>query len=175
MRQLAILIFSNPGSPTNLLFILRPVFKSFDYPHRRLKSALVGAWKRRRPLSTALHILVGHQHVVGWRVVLIYTRTPPTHQSLEFSGRAAYMETHLQPLGQCLVATLQISSFLHSVATHSVLEHKLKSLYSLIGDFSTIWILIEDFKVDIVFSAGFDYDIDAYYIQKYIYSSCMNM
>ena len=32
-----------------------------------------------------------------------------------------------------------------------------------------IWRLIKDFKSDIMFSAGFDYDIDTIYI--YIYSS----
>ena len=43
----------------------------------------------------ALHILVSHQNVVGWQLVLIYMRTPPTHYYLEPSGRAAWMETHL--------------------------------------------------------------------------------
>ena len=38
------------------------------------------------------------------------------------------------------------------------------SLYSLIRDFLTIWKLINDFKSNIVFSASFDYDIDAYNI-----------
>ena len=32
-----------------------------------------------------------------------------------------------------------------------------------------IWRLIKDFKSDIVFSASFDYDLDAYYIQKYLF------
>ena len=32
-----------------------------------------------------------------------------------------------------------------------------------------IWRLIKDFKADIVFSACFDYDKDAYYIYKYIF------
>ena len=42
------------------------------------------------------------------------------------------------------------------------------SLYSLIGDFFLIWRLIKDFKSDVMFSAGFDYDIDTYYIYIYI-------
>ena len=44
------------------------------------------------------------------------------------------------------------------------------SLYSSIGDFFMIWRLIKDFKSNVVFSVGFDYDI---YI--YIYSSYTNM
>ena len=31
-------------------------------------------------------------------------------------------------------------------------------------DFPMIWRIIKDFKSDIVFSAGFDHDIDSYYI-----------
>ena len=47
------------------------------------------------------------------------------------------------------------------------------SLYSLIRDFFMIWRLIKDFKSHVVFSAGFDYDIDAYYI--YIHTQiCRN-
>ena len=34
-----------------------------------------------------------------------------------------------------------------------------------------IWRLIKYFKSDIVFSACFDYDKDAYYIQTYIYDA----
>ena len=32
-----------------------------------------------------------------------------------------------------------------------------------------IWRLIKDFKSDIMFSAGFDYDIDTYFIHIYIH------
>ena len=39
--------------------------------------------------------LVDPQDVVGWRLVLIYTRTSLTHYYLESSGQAAYMDTHL--------------------------------------------------------------------------------
>jgi hypothetical protein len=42
----------------------------------------------------ALHILVGHQNVVGWQLVLIYMRTPPTHYHLDSNGQATYIETH---------------------------------------------------------------------------------
>ena len=45
-------------------------------------------------MSTALHILVGHQNVVGWRLVLIYIRTLATHCYVESNGRVAYMATH---------------------------------------------------------------------------------
>ena len=38
------------------------------------------------------------------------------------------------------------------------------SLYSSIGDFFMIWRLIKDFKSNIVFSVGFDYDIGTYYV-----------
>ena len=38
----------------------------------------------------------------------------------------------------------------------------------LIGDFFMIWRIIKDFS-DIMFSEGFDYDIDAYYIHKCTY------
>ena len=38
-----------------------------------------------------------------------------------------------------------------------------------------IWRLMKDFKSDIVFSACFDYDIDAHYIQKCIYPSYINI
>ena len=44
----------------------------------------------------ALHILVSHQNVVGWQLVLIYMRTPPTHYYLEYSGQAHYMETMIR-------------------------------------------------------------------------------
>ena len=42
------------------------------------------------------------------------------------------------------------------------------SLYSLIGDLFMIWRQIKDFKSDVVFSAGFDYDIDTYYIYIFL-------
>ena len=42
-------------------------------------------------MSMTLDILGSHQNVIGWRLVLIYTRTPPTHYHLGSSGRAAYM------------------------------------------------------------------------------------
>ena len=45
-------------------------------------------------MSTDLHVLAGHQIVLGWWLVLNYMQTPPTHYYLESSGRAAYMETH---------------------------------------------------------------------------------
>jgi hypothetical protein len=45
-------------------------------------------------MSSGLCILVGPQSVVGWQLVLIYKRTPPTHFHLETSGQVAYMETH---------------------------------------------------------------------------------
>ena len=45
-------------------------------------------------MSTALHILVGHQNVVGWQLVFIYMRTPPTHYYIESSGQVASLETH---------------------------------------------------------------------------------
>ena len=64
-----------------------------------------------QPISTALHILVGHKNVVGWRLVLIYTRTPPTHYYPKSNGQASYIDlhgnlplVHLIPLGGfCLV------------------------------------------------------------------------
>ena len=31
----------------------------------------------------ALHIFVGHENVVGYRLVQIYMRTPPTHYHLQ--------------------------------------------------------------------------------------------
>ena len=37
------------------------------------------------------------------------------------------------------------------------------SLYSLIGDCFMVCRLIKDFKSDVMFSAGFDYDIGTYY------------
>ena len=37
----------------------------------------------------ALHILVDHQNVADWRLVLNYMRTPPTHYYLKSSGQAA--------------------------------------------------------------------------------------
>ena len=46
----------------------------------------------------ALHILVEHHNVVGWRDVLNYMRTPPTVYYLESTGQVAYMKTH--PKGQ---------------------------------------------------------------------------
>ena len=38
-------------------------------------------------MSMALHILRGHQNVVGRQLVPIYMRRPPTHYYLEYSGR----------------------------------------------------------------------------------------
>lgn len=37
---------------------------------------------------------VGHHNVVGWSKVLIYTRTSPTHYSLETGGQATYIKCH---------------------------------------------------------------------------------
>ena len=45
-------------------------------------------------VSTTLHILANRQNVVGWRLVLNYMQTPPTHYYLESSGQAAHMNTH---------------------------------------------------------------------------------
>jgi hypothetical protein len=47
-----------------------------------------------RPMSTTLHILVDHHNVVGWRLVIIYMRTPSTHYYLESSGQATYKGTY---------------------------------------------------------------------------------
>jgi hypothetical protein len=46
-------------------------------------------------MSIALHILVAHHNVVGWRLVLIYLQTPPNHYYLESSGRVAYIRNSL--------------------------------------------------------------------------------
>ena len=46
------------------------------------------------PLSTTLRILMSRQNTIGWRLVLNYMWTPPTHHYLESSGRASYMKTH---------------------------------------------------------------------------------
>jgi hypothetical protein len=52
-----------------------------------------------------------------------------------------------------------------SYHTRSMVQcQSMSSLYSLIRDCFMIWRLIKDFKSDIVFSAGFDYDIDYYCI-----------
>ena len=53
-----------------------------------------------------LHILVGHPDGVGWRLVLIYMRTPPTHYYLKSSGRVAYMETHPLNMVRCVIIWL---------------------------------------------------------------------
>ena len=45
------------------------------------------------PVSKGLRILVGHHNVVGWKLVLIYMPTPPTHYYLESSVQVACMET----------------------------------------------------------------------------------
>ena len=45
-------------------------------------------------MSMALHILVDYQNPVGWWVVLNYMCTPQTHNYVEYSGQATYMETH---------------------------------------------------------------------------------
>ena len=42
----------------------------------------------------ALHILMNCRNAVGWQLAVKYMRTPPTHDFLESSGLAAYMETH---------------------------------------------------------------------------------
>ena len=43
--------------------------------------------------SHGLHILVWHQNVVSWLLLLIYMRTHATHYKLESSGRAPHMDT----------------------------------------------------------------------------------
>ena len=48
----------------------------------------------KQPVSTTLHILADLQNVVGWRLVLNYMQTSPTHYYLESSVQVAYMETH---------------------------------------------------------------------------------
>ena len=40
-------------------------------------------------MPIALQIIVDHQIVVGWWLVLTYMRIPPTHSFLESSGRAS--------------------------------------------------------------------------------------
>ena len=45
-------------------------------------------------MSTAFHILIGHQNVVDQRLVLNNMRTHPTHYYLESIGLVAYMKTH---------------------------------------------------------------------------------
>ena len=50
------------------------------------------------PVSTALHILVDYDNVVGWRLVLNYMQTTPTNYYLESSVRAAYVGLTLRTL-----------------------------------------------------------------------------
>ena len=57
---------------------------------------LSGSMKVQRFMSTALHIRANCHNVIGWWLVLTYMQTPPIHYYLEFSGLAAYMETHLR-------------------------------------------------------------------------------
>ena len=49
-------------------------------------------------MFTTLHIPADCYNVVGWRLVLNYMWTPPTHDYLEASGQAIYKETHLKLL-----------------------------------------------------------------------------
>ena len=92
--SVATLIFWNPGPPTNLrLLLLKPIITPPVTGAWKLKSAFVNAWKSSSPC------LVGHQNVVGWRLVLIYMRTPPTLYSLESSWGAAWLETYPTTLG----------------------------------------------------------------------------
>ena len=49
-------------------------------------------------MSKAVHILVGHQNVVGWALVLIYMSTPPTDYYLEYSGQAPTWKLTLKSL-----------------------------------------------------------------------------
>ena len=47
-------------------------------------------------MSTALHILVDRQNLVGWWLVVNYMQIPPTPIFLEFGEQVAYMEIHPQ-------------------------------------------------------------------------------
>ena len=53
-------------------------------------------WTHGSPVAHVhgCHILVGHQNVDGWQLVLNYMQTPPTQYNPQCSGRAANMETH---------------------------------------------------------------------------------
>ena len=44
-------------------------------------------------MSTTLHILVDHQNVISWQVVLNYMQRHPIQYYLESSRRAAYVDT----------------------------------------------------------------------------------
>jgi hypothetical protein len=87
IRQNNVPICSNPGPHTNFL-LLKPVYNSLATNTWRLKSAFVGARKSSSPCPRAFHILVAHQNMVGWWLVLIYTTTPSTHYCLEYSAQA---------------------------------------------------------------------------------------
>ena len=51
-----------------------------------------------QPVCTTLYILVDHHNVVGWRLVLNYMQTPPTHYYLESSGKWPHgSKTHTPP------------------------------------------------------------------------------
>ena len=52
----------------------------------RLKNVLVDTWKSSSTWKSTLHILVHHENVVGWQLVFIYMKTPPTLYYLEYSG-----------------------------------------------------------------------------------------
>ena len=68
--------------------------QSFGHRHLQVKMCFNGRIEVWQPVLTTLQILVGHQSVVGWQLVLLYMRTPPTYYYLESSGQATYMETH---------------------------------------------------------------------------------
>ena len=47
--------------------------------------------------------------MVGWRLVLNYMQTPPTHCYLELGGRVAYMEAHPNKVDELIRATSHMS------------------------------------------------------------------
>ena len=75
--------------------------QSFGDSHLQVKKCFNGCMEFQRPMSMVLHILVGHQNVVGWWLVLIYMQTPPTHYYLESRGRAVYMGSRRNWDNQC--------------------------------------------------------------------------
>ena len=80
----------------------------------------------QRPMSTTLHILAYHENVIGWRLVLIYTKTPLAHDYLESSGQAVYMES--RPYSQTTTFGCKMVWDYHrwlSISASSMLEYSL--------------------------------------------------
>ena len=82
---------------SSMLSRMDPLLQSFSDRHLQVKKCFGGRIEVQQPMSTALHILVGHQNAVDLAACAQLHENTSNPLLSRIQWLAAYMETHLKP------------------------------------------------------------------------------